>query len=209
MHKSEEAAYAAFVGIDWADKKHDICLWLPRQAKPERLVLEHRPEAIHAWARLSRCRTRSSRMTSASVGSSLARLGRNAERQRATVVGWTGKSTKMSCSSSAQTMGPSWSSTLTATAAPSKRARNCSNGYASCIDAGSIARHTTSRATSWRCRSAERRCSSTPPSTPPDFCSGPPQGVSWAATRHGSVGVSTSQRKRCRKSLKQSSQTQW
>ena len=50
MHKSEEDAYAAFVGIDWADKKHDICLWVPGQEDPERLVLEHRPDAIHAWA---------------------------------------------------------------------------------------------------------------------------------------------------------------
>jgi hypothetical protein len=48
MHKSEDAA---FVGIDWADKKHDICLWVPGQEKRERLVLEHRPEDSHAWAR--------------------------------------------------------------------------------------------------------------------------------------------------------------
>ena len=26
MHKQEESAFAAFVGIDWADKKHDVCL---------------------------------------------------------------------------------------------------------------------------------------------------------------------------------------
>jgi len=58
MHKGEEEAYAAFVGIDWADKKHDICLWVPGQTKPERFVLEHRPEAIHAWARELRERER-------------------------------------------------------------------------------------------------------------------------------------------------------
>lgn len=50
MHKGEEEAYAAFVGIDWADKKHDICLQVAGTAKRERLVLEHRPGAIQAWA---------------------------------------------------------------------------------------------------------------------------------------------------------------
>lgn len=50
MHKQEEGAFAAFIGIDWADKKHDVCLWVPGQVKRERLVLEHRPRAIQAWA---------------------------------------------------------------------------------------------------------------------------------------------------------------
>ena len=50
MHKQEESAYAAFVGIDWGDKKHDLCLWVPGHERRERLVLEHRPRAIQAWA---------------------------------------------------------------------------------------------------------------------------------------------------------------
>ena len=50
MHKGEEAAYAAFIGIDWADKKHDVCLQVAGTEKRERLVLEHRPGAIQAWA---------------------------------------------------------------------------------------------------------------------------------------------------------------
>jgi transposase len=50
MHKGEEAAYAAFVGIDWADKKHDVCLQVAGLEKRDRLVLEHRPGAIQAWA---------------------------------------------------------------------------------------------------------------------------------------------------------------
>jgi hypothetical protein len=50
MHQQEEGGFAAFIGIDWADKKHDVCLWVPGQAKRERLVLEHRPRAIQAWA---------------------------------------------------------------------------------------------------------------------------------------------------------------
>ena len=42
--------FAAVVGLDWADKKHDICLQaMPRTAREYR-VLEHRPEAIDDWA---------------------------------------------------------------------------------------------------------------------------------------------------------------
>jgi hypothetical protein len=41
---------AAFIGIDWADRKHDVCLAVPGFTKLERLVLEHRPAAIRAWA---------------------------------------------------------------------------------------------------------------------------------------------------------------
>jgi transposase len=37
MHKGEEDAHAAFVGIDWADKKHDVCLQVAGSAKRERL----------------------------------------------------------------------------------------------------------------------------------------------------------------------------
>lgn len=50
MHKQQDAWFAAFIGIDWADKKHDICLQVAGADKRERLVLEHRPEAIKAWA---------------------------------------------------------------------------------------------------------------------------------------------------------------
>ena len=51
MHKSEEPEFAAFIGIDWADKKHDVCLWVPGTDKRERIVLEHRSHAIAAWAK--------------------------------------------------------------------------------------------------------------------------------------------------------------
>lgn len=42
--------FAAFIGIDWADRKHDVCLAVAGSSKLERLVLEHRPAAIRAWA---------------------------------------------------------------------------------------------------------------------------------------------------------------
>jgi transposase len=50
MAKSNATEFAAFVGIDWADKKHDICLQVAGSSQREFLVLEHRPEAIDAWA---------------------------------------------------------------------------------------------------------------------------------------------------------------
>ena len=42
--------FAAFVGIDWADKKHDICLQAKSSTKRVCSVLPHRPEAIEHWA---------------------------------------------------------------------------------------------------------------------------------------------------------------
>jgi Transposase len=43
--------FAAFIGLDWADRKHDVCLYAPGLERLERAVLEHRPAAIEAWAR--------------------------------------------------------------------------------------------------------------------------------------------------------------
>jgi hypothetical protein len=42
--------YAAHIGIDWADQKHDICLQANNTDLQEFSVLEHRPDAIDAWA---------------------------------------------------------------------------------------------------------------------------------------------------------------
>jgi len=50
MTEKTAVGFAALVGIDWADRKHDICLQVPAEAKREFLVLEHRPEAIDEWA---------------------------------------------------------------------------------------------------------------------------------------------------------------
>ena len=41
---------AAFVGIDWGDKKHDVCLRAAESEKLELSILEHTPEALSAWA---------------------------------------------------------------------------------------------------------------------------------------------------------------
>lgn len=48
--------YAAIVGIDWADKKHDICLKLPGRDALSFSRLENTPEAIDDWANALRKR---------------------------------------------------------------------------------------------------------------------------------------------------------
>src|SRR3954452_17510104 len=49
--QEEVSEFAAFVGIDWADRKHDVCLQIPGAPVSEASVLENRPTVIDAWAR--------------------------------------------------------------------------------------------------------------------------------------------------------------
>ncbi len=42
--------FAAFIGLDWADQKHDLCLSVAGSESLERSVLEQSPEALDAWA---------------------------------------------------------------------------------------------------------------------------------------------------------------
>jgi transposase len=56
MSKKATREFAAFVGIDWADRKHHICLQVRAENKREFVVLEHRPEAIDEWANELRVR---------------------------------------------------------------------------------------------------------------------------------------------------------
>jgi transposase len=42
--------FAAFIGIDWADRKHDFCLHVPGAKKREKGVIEHKPAVLNAWA---------------------------------------------------------------------------------------------------------------------------------------------------------------
>ena len=50
--QEEVSEFAAFVGIDWADRKHDICLQVSGAdavgVAPS--VVEHRPKVIEDWA---------------------------------------------------------------------------------------------------------------------------------------------------------------
>jgi len=48
--KTGQSEFAAYIGLDWADKKHDLCLQVGATGERERLVLEHKPKAIRAWA---------------------------------------------------------------------------------------------------------------------------------------------------------------
>ena len=48
--------YAAFVGFDWADKKHDLCLVDAATGKKEFAVIKHTPQALQEWATAVRSR---------------------------------------------------------------------------------------------------------------------------------------------------------
>ena len=48
--------FAAFVGIDWADKQHDLCLRDAASGRVERAKLRQTPEAIGEWAARLRAR---------------------------------------------------------------------------------------------------------------------------------------------------------
>jgi transposase len=50
--------YAAYIGIDWSDQKHDVCLVDAATGKKESLLLNHTPEAIAEWATALRTRYR-------------------------------------------------------------------------------------------------------------------------------------------------------
>lgn len=49
-------ACAAFVGLDWAEATHDVCLQATGTARREFLSFAHRPEAIDAWVQTLRTR---------------------------------------------------------------------------------------------------------------------------------------------------------
>lgn len=48
--QNERPQLAAFVGIDWADKEHAVCMRLSQSTKSEPLTLPQKPEEVAAWA---------------------------------------------------------------------------------------------------------------------------------------------------------------
>jgi transposase len=50
MKSQSDTSYAAYVGVDWADSKHDFCLQAADSERREPGVLAHTPEAIVDWA---------------------------------------------------------------------------------------------------------------------------------------------------------------
>jgi transposase len=43
--------FTAYVGIDWADTKHDVCLQVAGEARRHFSVIEHTPHSIDRWAK--------------------------------------------------------------------------------------------------------------------------------------------------------------
>ena len=56
MAQLAQEEFAAFIGLDWADAKHDVCLQATGTARREFLSFAHRPEAIDAWVQTLRTR---------------------------------------------------------------------------------------------------------------------------------------------------------
>jgi transposase len=56
MERVAQAEFAALIGLDWADAKHDVCLQATGTARREFLSFEHCPEAIDAWVQTLRTR---------------------------------------------------------------------------------------------------------------------------------------------------------
>ena len=51
MENQSQLPYAAYVGIDWADKKHDFCIEIPAEGTQEFDVIPHRINLIDQWVR--------------------------------------------------------------------------------------------------------------------------------------------------------------
>ncbi len=51
MNKRKEYDYSAYVGIDWADSKHDICIQSRASDSREFDIIKHCSEAIDAWVK--------------------------------------------------------------------------------------------------------------------------------------------------------------
>ena len=47
--KQKPLTFTAFVCIDWADKKHDICIAAQDDDNPTYSVIDHTPEDLNAW----------------------------------------------------------------------------------------------------------------------------------------------------------------
>ena len=50
MGTSSKKSFSAFIGMDWADAKHDVCIQAAGEEQREFSCIEHKVEAIDAWA---------------------------------------------------------------------------------------------------------------------------------------------------------------
>jgi hypothetical protein len=46
----QPAHFAAYIGLDWSDAKHDVCLVDTSTGGQELSVIKHQPEALNEWA---------------------------------------------------------------------------------------------------------------------------------------------------------------
>ena len=49
--QTELSKYTAIIGVDWADKKHDVCVHVTATGKRELSQIPHQSEKIDEWAR--------------------------------------------------------------------------------------------------------------------------------------------------------------
>jgi hypothetical protein len=56
MQPQASQAFAAFLGLDWADAQHDVCRQTAGTAQREFLSLDHRPAEMNAWGQTLRTR---------------------------------------------------------------------------------------------------------------------------------------------------------
>jgi transposase len=56
VNVKREEQFAAFIGIDWADEKHDVCLRVADSDRLERSTIRHTPEDLEQWAEALRRR---------------------------------------------------------------------------------------------------------------------------------------------------------
>ena len=56
MNTSNNQSFTAFVGIDWADRKHDVCIQGANSEQREFAIIPHKVELIDEWARSLRKR---------------------------------------------------------------------------------------------------------------------------------------------------------
>src|SRR5260370_16560049 len=50
MRSGSDQAFTGFVGIDWADTKHDICVQAAGSERRELTCIAHEPAQIESWA---------------------------------------------------------------------------------------------------------------------------------------------------------------
>lgn len=50
MNTATKRVFTAFIGIDWADTKHDICILPANEDQREFTIIPHKVEDIEEWA---------------------------------------------------------------------------------------------------------------------------------------------------------------